>query len=81
MIKKSVKSERGNTFYWTNANIEKTNIVLLPGLTVDHRLFDKQVDEFKNDFNIIVWDCQCHGEPRPYSAFSYKFVEQELENI
>lgn len=81
MIKKSVKSERGNTFYWTNANTEKTSIVMLPGLTVDHRLFDKQVDEFKNDFNIIVWDCPCHGESRPYSTFNYKFVTQELENI
>lgn len=54
---------------------------MLPGLIADHRLFDKQIERFNNDFNIVVWDCPRHGESRPYSAFSYKFVEQELENI
>lgn len=45
MIKKSVESEQGTTYYWTNENIEKPSIVMLPGLTADHRLYDKQVDE------------------------------------
>ncbi|ORO47335.1 alpha/beta fold hydrolase [Streptococcus oralis] len=81
MIKKSVESEQGNTYYWTNENVEKPCIVMLPGLTADHRLYDKQVDEFKKDFNIIVWDCPCHGESRPYSTFNYKLVTQELEII
>ena len=47
MTEKTYKTPSGTIHYWTN-NIDTTKITLvfLPGLTADHRLFDKQVEYF-----------------------------------
>lgn len=81
MMKKKVTSKNGQTFYWTNENKEKPSMVMLHGLIADHRLFEKQTEEFINDFNLIVWDCPCHGQSRPFNDFSYKMIGNELESI
>lgn len=41
-------------------------LVFLPGLTADHRLFDKQMEHFSGRVNCLVWDPPAHGESRPY---------------
>ena len=38
----------------------------LPGLTADHRLFDKQIQYFKNRYNVIVWDAPAHASSWPF---------------
>jgi len=81
MKKKYIKSEYGKVYYWTNESTKSNTLVMLPGLTTDHSLFDKQVEKFKDDYNIIVWDCPCHGESRPYDKFSYKVVTEALDKI
>ena len=46
---------------------------LCPGLTADHTLFDKQVEEFEPVCNILVWDAPGHGASRPFTRdFSLK---------
>ena len=42
-------------------------LVFLPGLTADHRLFDKQIEYFENRFPLLVWDAPGHGESRPFN--------------
>ena len=39
----------------------KFALIFLPGLTTDHRLFDKQIEYFKNKFRVFVWDTPGHG--------------------
>ena len=48
MIEKIHKTPLGNIHYWINF-IDKNNVTLvfLPGLTADHRLFDKQIEFFE----------------------------------
>ena len=41
-------------------------LVFLPGLTADHRLFEKQVEYFEGKENVLVWDAPSHGESRPF---------------
>ena len=41
-------------------------LVFLPGLTADHRLFGKQVAYFKGKFPLLVWDAPGHAESRPF---------------
>lgn len=41
-------------------------LVFLPGLTADHRLFERQVEHFDGTFNCLVWDPPAHGESRPF---------------
>ncbi len=78
---KSVSSAHGTTYYWTNEIQSAVSLVFLPGLTADHRLFESQLSFFKDKFKVLVWDCPCHGRSRPYDAFSYANVSEELEHI
>lgn len=41
-------------------------LVFLPGLSADHRLFDKQVEYFTGKANLLVWDAPSHGLSRPF---------------
>ena len=44
----------GTIHYWSNnLSLDTTTLVFLPGLTADHRLFDKQVEYFDGKYNII----------------------------
>ncbi len=78
---KSVSSDRGTTYYWTNEIDSAVTLVFLPGLTADHRLFGSQLLFFQNKFKVLVWDCPCHGRSRPYDGFSYANVSDELDSI
>jgi len=81
MIEKSVLSENGQTYYWVSKAGKEITLVFLPGLTANHTLFEKQIMYFHDKYNIVVWDCPCHGKSRPYNNFSYSNVAKELNNI
>lgn len=68
MIEKIHKTSCGTIHYWINDFNEKLKIALifLPGLTTDHRLFDKQIEYFKNKFRVIVWDAPGHAVSYPF---------------
>ncbi len=67
MKRKKFKTSKGTIVYWTNEKKENApELVFLPGLTADHRLFIKQIQHFQNDFSVFVWDAPGH-------AFSYPF--------
>ena len=47
MKEKVYKTNSGDIHYWTNKiRPDRTSLVMLPGLTADHHLFDKQVKVF-----------------------------------
>lgn len=58
----------GTIHYWTN--ISKNNsgytLVFLPGLTADHRLFERQVDYFAGSYAVLVWDAPGHAASWPF---------------
>jgi len=67
------ESERGKVYYWhTDIDLTKRTIFLLHGLTANHTMFNKQVEFFRDKYNVIVWDAPAHGKSRPYSDFSYE---------
>lgn len=68
MIKKIFRTDKGCIRYWCSEKIDKTKktLVFLPGLTADHRLFDKQIEYFEGKYNILVWDAPMHAESRPF---------------
>ena len=68
-----VKCENGMVYYWhTDIDSTKKTLFLLHGLTANHTMFGKQVDYFKEKYNVIVWDAPAHGKSRPYSDFTYE---------
>ena len=76
MKEKVYKTTLGNIHYWTNViNQEATTLVFLPGLTADHRLFEKQIAYFENKVNVFVWDAPGHAE------ILILFIYSLLENL
>lgn len=37
-------------------NDSSVTLLFLPGLTADHRLFEKQIEYFEPKCNVFVWD-------------------------
>lgn len=67
MQERTYATERGAIRYWVNdVDPARKTLVLLPGLTADHRLFDKQVAYFEPRCNVFVWDAPGHAASRPF---------------
>lgn len=83
MVEKVYTTRSGEIHYWTN-RVEDTSfaLVFLPGLTADHRLFDKQVQHFKHAVKIITWDAPAHASSWPFTLdFDLKDTAQWLNAI
>ena len=67
MTEKTHAVPNGVIHYWMNDfQPGRAVLVFLPGLTADHRLFDKQVEAFESTYNLLVWDAPGHGKSRPF---------------
>lgn len=51
-------------------------LVFLPGLTADHRLFDKQIAHFGPQAKCLVWDPPAHGLSRPFALNSFTLADK-----
>ncbi len=89
MNEKTYETPLGTIHYWVHMIAAETvTLVFLPGLTADHRLFDKQIQYFKNQYNILVWDAPAHGLSWPF-GFDFDLMDKakwlngifEQENI
>ena len=68
----------------------KRALIFLPGLTADHRLFDKQIEYFKDKYRVLVWDAPGHASSYPFcldfTLFDLAtwldeiFVKERIEN-
>lgn len=68
MIEKIFNTPLGDIHYWLSrqSTKERLTLVFLPGLTADHRLFEKQIEYFKDKYDLFVWDAPGHGLSRPF---------------
>ena len=58
MVEKTYQTPCGTIHYWTNvSHPDEITLVFLPGLTADHRLFDKQIQHFKEKYNVVGMGC------------------------
>lgn len=83
MIEKEFHTQKGIIHYWTSTvSEERPWLVFLPGLTADHRLFEKQIEEFKDNYNLFVWDAPGHSYSRPFElSFSLRDKAEWLHSI
>lgn len=57
----------GTIHYWiSGGDIPGPTLVFLPGLTADHRLFDRQTAFFEGRYSLLVWDPPGHGASWPF---------------
>ena len=77
MLEKTWETSCGTIHYWSNGRTDnsKLTLIFLPGLTADHRLFDKQVEYFENKYNVIVWDAPGHAASWPFE-FSFSLMDK-----
>jgi len=67
MKEKTYQTSCGTIHYWMNrADDAGLTLVFLPGLTADHRLFDKQVGYFEGKWDVLVWDAPGHASSWPF---------------
>ena len=76
-------TDLGDIHYWTGGPGEDAPwLVFLPGLTADHRLFEKQMETFEPRYNCLVWDAPAHGKSRPFAlAFTMDGMADFLHAI
>ena len=68
MTENSYKTCCGCIHYFVNIiDKQKITLVFLPGLTADHRLFEKQIEYFEKRQNVFVWDAPSHALSRPFT--------------
>lgn len=71
MREKIYRTGHGDIHYWINEeNFPDRDmaLVFLPGLTADHRLFEKQTAYFKEKYLCIVWDAPEHAASWPFDS-------------
>ena len=96
MIKKIYQTDKGPIHYWVSAtcasdavSVANTKtaanlpqLVFLPGLTADHRLFGKQVKHFEGKYRLFVWDAPGHAASYPFEmTFSLEEKARWLHEI
>lgn len=90
MKEKIFETQCGAIHYWINMEqgSEKIALIFLPGLTADHRLFEKQIEFFERKYNVLVWDAPGHAKSWPFQ-FDFSLMDKAkwldeifcLENI
>ena len=67
MTEKTYTTPCGTIHYWINEKDSPLTLVFLPGLTADHRLFEKQIEYFEDKYRVFVWDAPGHAASWPFS--------------
>ena len=68
MKEKLYETPCGAIHYWVNEPRPASDpaLVFLPGLTADHRLFDRQIEYFEDKCRVLVWDAPEHAASWPF---------------
>jgi pimeloyl-ACP methyl ester carboxylesterase len=80
MNHKTLSGKRGTVHYWTKGKGNDC-IIFTHGATMDHGMFDEQMEHFAQKYKVIIWDIPAHGLSRPYDDFSLHNSAWELINI
>lgn len=84
MLEKTYETDHGTIHYWMGeqSSCLSPALVFLPGLTADHRLFEKQTAYFEGRYPVFVWDAPGHAASRPFDlSFSLPDKARWLEEI
>ena len=74
----------GTIRYWLQGEAERKTpqLIFLPGLTADHRLFGGQIESFAGKYPVMVWDAPGHAASWPFALeFTLMDKARWLEEI
>lgn len=77
MTKKTYATPCGTIHYWLSETKSTRHpaLIFLPGLTADHRLFDKQISYFESTYQVFVWDAPGHAASWPFT-FTFNLFDK-----
>ncbi len=77
MTEQIYETSCGDIHYWINKEAIDRDIqlVFLPGLTADHRLFEKQIEYFEGKYPVFVWDAPAHAASWPF-CFDFDLLDK-----
>ncbi len=77
MLANTYKTPCGTIHYWIEDSPWEPGkeLVFLPGLTADHRLFAKQLAFFKGKYPLFVWDAPAHAASWPFT-FNFSLMDK-----
>lgn len=77
MTEKTYATPCGTIHYWISEkkNDQQPTLIFLPGLTADHRLFDKQLSYFESTYQMFVWDAPGHAASWPFT-FTFNLFDK-----
>ncbi len=84
MKEKLAETPCGYIHYWVSEDADRLRpqLVFLPGLTADHRLFEPQLRCFKGRYPLFVWDAPGHAASWPFDLrFSLMDKAKWLDDI
>ncbi len=84
MTEKTYETPCGTIHYWigTETDTLGRSLVFLPGLTADHRLFERQIAYFEKKCPVFVWDAPGHAASWPFElTFSLEDKARWLNDI
>lgn len=65
--------------YWLGGRAERPLLVFMHGATMDHRMFNAQVEALAPHFRVLVWDARGHGKSQPIGdGFSLERCAQDM---
>ena len=65
--------------YWIGGSADRPLVILMHGGTLDHRMFNPQVEALIDAYRVLVWDCRGHGTSQPMGApFSVALVADDM---
>ena len=68
MLERIYDTPCGEIHYWVGQKPtqNRPQLIFLPGLTADHRLFEKQLGYFEGKYPVFVWDAPGHAASWPF---------------
>ena len=83
MRRETLETPDGAVVYWADGQETpgEPTLVLLHGLTADHRLFTAQAEHWLGRRRLLCWDAPGHGQSRPYADFTYARAAEALRRM
>lgn len=65
--------------YWLGGSGDRPLVAFMHGATMDHRMFNAQVEALIPHYRVLVWDARGHGKSKPIGAgFSLEMCVQDM---
>ena len=83
MRRETLETPDGAVVYWADGQETpgEPTLVLLHGLTADHRLFTAQAEHWLGRRRLLCWDAPGHGQSRPHADFTYARAAEALRRM